>query len=147
MSLIPEELARDLEDLARLDHRHDLLWLDRLNLWDARHDLPPSRTLDLVALWISRGFDGDRLSFEVADALINELYAAVVVTDHMRYHGLRSVTHLNRPPKRSLPADGEEPLWWRVYLAFDAGEFRRLPDEDPVEAHTRPLIRQLLADI
>lgn len=147
MSLIPEELARDLEDLARLDHRHDLLWLDRLNLWDARHDLPPLTTLDLVALWIARGFDDDRLSFEVADALINELYGAVVMTDHMRHHRLRSISRLNQPPKRSLPAGGEEPFWWRVYLAFDAGEFHRLPDENPVEAHTRPLVRQLLTDI
>ncbi|GAA0614736.1 hypothetical protein GCM10009422_07170 [Brevundimonas kwangchunensis] len=146
MSLIPEALAEDLEGLARLSRRDASLWIDRLNVWDSRHELPPSRTLDLVALWIARGFDDDRLSFEVAGVLINEVYGAVVMTDHMRYRQLRSIRHLNQPPKRSLPADGEEPFWWRVYLAFDAGEFHRLPDEDPVEAHTRPLVRQLLGD-
>lgn len=144
MNLIPEALARDLEELARLSRRDEIVWVDRLNLWDTRHELAPSLTLDIVALWIARGFDDDRLSFEAADALINELYGAVVMTDHLHYHRLPSVKRLDQPPKRSLPADGEEPLWWRVYLAFDAGEFRRLPDEDPVETRTRPLIRQLL---
>jgi hypothetical protein len=41
------------------------------------------------------------------------------------------------------------PLFWKTYLAFDAGEYYRLdkPDEDPVETYTRPLVANIIAEL
>lgn len=90
-----------------------------------------SAALDVAAAWIALKFHEGVLTYVEADTVINELSGAVQTGFHEVF------------------ATGwtSDALWVRIYLAFDAGEFRRPGEEDPVEVHTRPLIQQLLGDI
>ncbi|MBT8136636.1 MAG: hypothetical protein KJO54_06455 [Gammaproteobacteria bacterium] len=75
-----------------------------------------------VALKIARRFLDGRLSFEHADAVANELYALYVAA----------------PIELPQPADS-------IYRAFDRGEYE-IGGEDPVEAHTRPMLSSILTE-
>ena len=76
-----------------------------------------------VALAVARRFLNGAISFEDADAVANDFYAL--------YIGDATVTELPEP------ADA-------IYLAFDRGEYS-MGDEDPVEEHTRPMLRAILS--
>lgn len=73
-----------------------------------------------VALSIARRFLDGKLTFAEADSVANEMNAF----------------YIGAPIELPQPADS-------IYLAFDRGEFA-IGDEDPVEAHTRPMLRGIL---
>ena len=80
--------------------------------------------LDSIAAWLAAGFHRSDLTYEFCDWVVNRL-----VWYH--YEG----------------AEWAE-LFWRTYLAFDAGEHIRTdrPLEDPVEVYTRPAVRLLVKE-
>ena len=72
---------------------------------------------------IARSFDAQKLSFETADAAMNDLWSIALYED------------------QEVP-----PLLGEVYFAFDAGEMASplRPPYDPVETDTRPSIRKIV---
>ncbi len=78
---------------------------------------------EAISAEIARSFDAQKISFEAADAAMNDLWAIALYEDE------------------KVP-----PLLDAVYLAFDAGEMAsplRSP-HDPVETDTRPSIRKIV---
>jgi hypothetical protein len=99
---------------------------DDVRRWSASIGTSRSALYDGIAVRLARGFKNSELSFEFCDAIVNGLYGIIT------------------------SADEERPqLFWRVYLAFDEGEYYHGNDrrEDPVEAYTRPMVAQILADV
>lgn len=98
----------------------DAVLLDR---WCAVCDQSRFGLLDGLAAALARGYHAGRLDWRFCDRAVNAL-----------------VWHLYAEPPADTP-DWPD-LFWQVYLAFDAGEYRHaeLPDADPIEAYTRPLI-------
>ena len=76
--------------------------------------------LDKIAMFLAHGFHQDLLSFEFCDAIVNDLSGLVNFTE--------------------LPE-----LFFDVYCAFDAGEYRTKPEEDPLTDYTRPIIARIIA--
>jgi len=74
-----------------------------------------------VALTVAQRFVDGELSFDDADIVANRIY------------GL----YIGEPIDIPEPADS-------IYLAFDRGEYS-IAGEDPVEQHTRPTLRKILA--
>ena len=83
--------------------------------------------LDAVSLRVARCYAAGELTFEIADAIVNELYHLPIAY---------SARTENFWP----------PLFWEVYLAFDSGEFHRTRDrsDDPIADHTDPAIQALI---
>ena len=76
-----------------------------------------------VALVVAQRFLDGKMSFIDADAAANEFYAL----------------YIGQPIEIPEPADS-------IYLAFDRGEFA-INGEDPIEEHTRPALRTILASL
>lgn len=62
----------------------------------------------------------NQMTFADADAVANNFYAL----------------YIGKTGELPQPADS-------IYLAFDRGEYS-IDDDDPVEEHTRPVLRQIL---
>jgi hypothetical protein len=79
-----------------------------------------------IGLYLARGFHSSELTFDFCDAIANDLFVIL--------------TH-------ESPAEDWSDLLFEVYCAFDEGEYhhRGKPDDDPVEAYTRPMVAQILA--
>ncbi|MGA3047043.1 MAG: hypothetical protein ABSD67_10495 [Terracidiphilus sp.] len=80
---------------------------------------------DAIALRIAEGYFKKELDFTLCDAIVNDIHSAI--------------THVG----------GQRPdLFWRVYLAFDEGEYyhddRR--DVDPEELYTVPMIEAIIEE-
>ncbi len=93
--------------------------------WSASVGIPRSDLYHRIALFLAQGFHDSILSFEFCDAIVNDL------------HGIITFAGEDRPD-----------LFWKVYLAFDEGEYYRVDglEQDPVEAYTRPSIARIIAD-
>ena len=76
-----------------------------------------------VALVVAQRFLDGKMSFDDADAVANELNAL----------------YIGAPIEIPEPAES-------IYLAFDRGEFA-VDGEDPIEEHTRPALRRILASL
>ena len=77
---------------------------------------------DRIGLYLARGFQNWQLTFEFCDAVVNDLHSVITFADKAR------------------PA-----LFWKVYLAFDQGEYRHENDEpeaDPVQTYTHPMVAE-----
>ena len=97
-----------------------------------------------VAKWASEG-SGDR--GEVYNALARHL-AVAFHRGALPFAFCDAV--MNDLETVILNADDERPdFFWQVYLAFDGGEYARSdkPDEDPVEAYTRPQIASIVEQL
>ncbi|WP_423141695.1 hypothetical protein ACOYW6_12835 [Parablastomonas sp. CN1-191] len=83
---------------------------------------------DGLAALLARGYHERRYSFEFCDIVVNDLYGRMIEKQ------------LQTPP----PAWPK--LFWRVFEAFDAGEFHRQPDksDDPVAEFTDPEIAEIV---
>jgi hypothetical protein len=99
---------------------------DDIQRWSALIGATRSRLYDEVAIHLARGFNDSEQTFEFCDAVMNGV------------HGIISNADEERPE-----------LFWKVYLAFDEGEYYHGNNrqEDPVAAYTRPLVAQILADV
>ena len=89
--------------------------------------------LDLVGAYnclgerLAEGFQQGRYTFDFCDPVVNVLIGSLDV-----YH---------------FGDESWPKFLWEVYLAFDAGEYYRHPDEDPVETYARPRIAELVAQL
>jgi len=90
-----------------------------------------SRLYDGLAAELARGYFEKRYSFEFCDAVMNQLYALMIDKQ------------LQEPPP-PWPK-----LFWRVYEAFDAGEFVNptIPAHDPIKTYTDPEIAQIVREL
>jgi hypothetical protein len=79
-----------------------------------------------IALIVAERFHKGTLSFQEGDGVMNAIFGMLVNGDK--------------------PIDSVEPAW-SIYLAFDEGEYYHGGNTDPVEAFTRPQIRQILEDV
>ncbi|WGS17411.1 MULTISPECIES: hypothetical protein [unclassified Bradyrhizobium] len=112
------------EDVAELDGP----WLSRLvaeadlENWGTQSNLARNKLLDAFALELALGFDENALDFDFCDRVVTELHGALNLQEEEPY------------------------LFWRVFLAFDAGEYYH--DEDqrihPVDRYTRPQIAEIV---
>jgi len=94
--------------------------------WSTSLGVSRATLFDLIALHLARGFHASELTFAFCDAVVNDL------------HGMITFANEDRPD-----------LFWRVFLAFDEGEFHHHSnrDEDPKEVHTRPMTRRIIKDV
>jgi hypothetical protein len=133
---VPIDLV--LAELRKMYERdydgHRLTKADVLR-WSSLMGIPVGVLCDRISAYLVRGFHQRTLSFEFCDAIVNRLCGIVLSED------LYGVV---------FNEEGEfAPLFWKTYQAFDAGEFFRpdKPDEDPIEAYTRPLVAQIIAEL
>jgi hypothetical protein len=96
---------------------------DDLQRWSSELAIPRSELYDRIAMFLAEGFHRSELGFEFCDSIKNDLHGVITLADEER-------------PE----------LFWSVYLAFDEGEYYHgnNPEEDPVEAYTRPQIADIL---
>lgn len=88
--------------------------------------------LDELSYVVALRYSANEIGFEVADAVMNALWAVCVSKEYWDDHD------------RTIP-----PVTNVVYLAFDAGEYYREtdpPGTDPEIKYTRPLIDEFLAE-
>lgn len=100
---------------------------DLIDDWAWRCGISIHGLLDEFAVRLARKFDLGEFTFELCDAVANDLY------------GICLNKRLFEFP----------PLFWEVFGAFDAGEFHRKSDrsDDPVGEHTIPMIKEILAKV
>jgi hypothetical protein len=86
---------------------------------------------DGVAAELARGYFERRYSFDFCDAVVNQLYALMISKQHL-------------DPSPPWPK-----LFWRVYEAFDAGEWHRLANksDDPIAEFTDPEIAEIVREL
>ncbi len=78
---------------------------------------------DQIAIHLARGFHNSDMTFTFCDAIVTDIHQVII------------------------DANEERPgLFWRVYLAFDEGEYyhNNDRDEDPEEVYARPQIAQII---
>ena len=105
--------------------RPDLTVSDEIEIWSERLQLSRSELFDRITLALARGFQNSELPFEFCNAVINDLFGAMTLT------------------KEAIPS-----TFWKVYLAFDEGEYRHQTDDaqvDPAEKYTRPMVSEILS--
>lgn len=80
---------------------------------------------------LARGYHAKRYSFDFCDAVVNQL-SALLIEKQM----------LEPPPPWPK-------LFWRVYEAFDAGEFANpsKPTYDPIKTETDPAIAEIVREL
>ena len=87
--------------------------------------------LNDLATCIAHEYSQKKLSFDDADAIMNAAFSASTSPEFLAAY------------ERAIPS-----AMYEVYLAFDAGEFRRPTDSDstdPEIKYTKPLIAKFLA--
>ena len=94
--------------------------------WAGKYNGNRGQVFDEFARYLAVAFHERRLPFAFCDAVMNDLHAVISNADDMR-----------------------PDLFWKVYLAFDTGEFHRRADkaDDPVADHTESAIAAIIADL
>lgn len=120
------ELKRIYDEDRLRDRTVDHLMDHDVQTWSSLLGISEPCLYNQIAMYLARGFQDLELTFQFCDAVINDLYSVLVFTDE-------------RPPN----------LFWKVFLAFDEGEFyhNKNRDEDPAEAYTRPRIAEMLSQV
>jgi hypothetical protein len=92
--------------------------------WSTLSGVPRSTLYDQIAIHLARAFYESELTFAFCDWILNDIHGIITTNDEAR-------------PE----------LFWKVYLAFDEGEFYHTDkrDEDPAEVYTRPMVAKILA--
>ena len=95
-------------------------------VWVGECDGKRGQVFDEFARYLAVAFHERRLPFAFCDAVMNDLHTVITNADEMR-----------------------PDLFWKVFLAFDEGEFHRRDDksDDPVAEHTEPAIAAIVADL
>jgi hypothetical protein len=86
----------------------------------------PKEVTNRISLTIARRFDANEMSFDDADAVMNELWRFMVA-------------YIFPHP--------DEGLWqpaYDLYDAFDRGDYNQDQSVDPVERYTRPWVKAIL---
>ncbi len=119
------ELERRLSEDGRSTSEADI------RRWTAGWSDSERQLYDDIGAELARGYHGRRYSFEFCDWVVNDLYGTIIK---------RQLTEPPPPwPK----------LFWRVYEAFDAGEFHRTPDksDNPIAEFTDPEIADIVSNL
>jgi hypothetical protein len=121
---VKADLTRLYDTLA--DDPEARLREDDVQRWSALLGVSRSKLYDQIAVYLAQGFNCSELSFEFCDAIVNDV------------HGLITLADEDRPD-----------LFWKVYLAFDEGEYYHGDnrEQDPVKVYTRPQIAQIVSAI
>jgi hypothetical protein len=82
-----------------------------------------------IALSVARRFDDSLLTYEDADSVMNAVFGIMIAVAGREGDGFVFA----------------EPAY-SIYLAFDAGEYDHGDGKDPIEHHTKPLIKTALKD-
>lgn len=82
-----------------------------------------SRFCDQLALYLAESFHRDELPFSFCDWIMTYIFSVMVLSD-----------------------EGVPNLTWRIFIAFDEGEYHHSqdPNEDPISSYTRPMIAEIL---
>ena len=102
-----------------------------LDRWATNLGVTWLKALDLIGAELARRYHQGAVNYEFGDSVANDL-EGILISRHQQV------------------ADGEWPrLFWEVYEAFDAGEFRRPKDgnADPVALYTDPALAEIVADL
>lgn len=115
-------------DLEKIYAAHQRLTKEDVARWGKVTNLARPELCDRIAIYLARGFHHSELTFRFCDSVANDILA------------LLWSFYANEP----LPA-----LFWKVYLAFDEGEWRHPQgcQDDPVELYTRPMVAAIVAGI
>ncbi len=100
-----------------------------LEKWSQLAGITRESLYDEIAMYLARGFQAKQLSFDFCDVVASHLFQSVI-------------SSLVAGREQNLPE-----LFYDVYCAFDAGEYSTIPEEDPVETYTRPLIARIIAAV
>jgi hypothetical protein len=125
-----ESVVAELRNIYGRDRSHkrqpDRLANEDIERWSGTLNLSRSEFYDRIALFLARGFQNSQLPFAFCDAVANDLHAVITFANEAR------------------PA-----LFWKIFLAFDEGEYRHRNDEpeaNPVERYTRPMLAEILSE-
>ncbi len=99
--------------------------------WTEGVEAAETALYDSLAAELARGYSERRFSFDFCDVVVNQLYG-VMISKQLR----------ERPPQWPK-------VFWRVFEAFDAGEFYRSADrsDNPVADFTDPEIAEIIRDL
>lgn len=126
-ALIPSLWARYpfLEDES-LSVRHGGIKEPDVERWAAECGRDRQSVYDGFARHLAIAFHRGELPFAFCDAVLNDLHEVITLAD-----------------------DARPNLFWRVFLAFDEGEYHRSADrsDDPVAEHTVPAIAQIVKSL
>jgi hypothetical protein len=131
MSLIPQDLQTAFID--DLQSRYDqtgpgrLLSANDIERWTEIVGSTTRHAYDVIARHLAVGFHESRFPFWFCDAVVNAVIDFVY--DDFIQKG------------EDFPA-----LFYKVYLAFDAGEVVRA-GMDPIKIHTRPMIEEIVRNL
>jgi hypothetical protein len=91
--------------------------------WSTYLGIPRSALYDQIAIQLAHGFHKAELDFTFCDAIVNDLYRVIIFAE-----------------------EAWPDVFWRVYLAFDEGEYdhKNNRDENPSEVYTRPQIADIV---
>jgi hypothetical protein len=102
-----------------------------LQRWHAYTPQRQTELFDALGAQVAREYHSQRLSFEFCDTLVNHLYGIMIFQQGSR----------DAPPWPKL--------FWRVYEAFDAGEWSlpSNPSFDPIATYTDPDIADIVREL
>ena len=97
-----------------------------VELWAARYGGDHRLLYDALARYLAVAFHQGKLPFAFCDAVINDLHTVITIANDVR-----------------------PDLFWRVFLAFDAGEYHRSADrsDDPIAEFTEPAIADIVRSL
>jgi hypothetical protein len=118
LKAIYKETLSDERPVARLRNAD-------ISRWSGNLGISRAALYDLLAIRLAFGFARNEFPFLFCDYVVNDIHARITLADEIR-----------------------PPLFWKVFLAFDEGEYHHggNRDEDPVAKYTRPLIEQIVAE-
>ena len=126
-ALIPELWRRyPFLDDESLDVRLGGIGEGDVSKWASAGSGDRGGVYNAFARYLAVAFHKGSLPFAFCDAVMNDLEAVILNANDVR-----------------------PDFFWQVYLAFDGGEYARpgKPDEDPVEAYTRPQIASIVEQL
>lgn len=122
-----DDLDRQLAEMAGIVSGVAARTLTALDLLRWSGSIKDFAYFNAVSLRLAQRFDAGDMDYTVCDAIMNDLWGIF----------------LSAFDGGSVPSP-----FYEIYEAFDAGEYHREPDgsDDPIADHTRPLIREILAE-
>lgn len=98
-----------------------------LERWSVSYSGNFEAMFDAIAEALARRFNSGEIEFWQGDFIANTLFSRMI--EHAP-DGIPFCT-----------------LVWEVYEAFDAGEYSRTPNDDPIGTYTVPMIAEIVGDL
>ncbi|WP_120078103.1 hypothetical protein [Aurantiacibacter odishensis] len=121
----------DIQRRYALDWESQAPTQEDIIAWSGRTGEKQSALYDLIGAHLALGYHEGRFSFAFCDEVVNVLYGVMIAQQ----------TQKSPPPWPQL--------FFRVYEAFDAGEYANpsSPPHDPVKTHTDPEIAEIVHEL